>query len=427
MFGDGASSVNEGKPDQMGNAVLWGKTAEAGRFAGGVAARCDVVVVGGGYTGLATALFAAEAGLSVQLLEAGEIGAGGSGRNVGLVNAGLWLPPAELEAAAGRAFLDLFADAPGLVFELIEKHQIRCEATREGTLHAAHSAGGLEGLRGRHAAWAARGAPVELLGAEEMYAATGCRAFPGGLLDRRAGTVNPLGYARGLAWAATAAGAAIAEGVPVTGLRRDGAGWVVSFDGGAVQAGAVVLATNAYSAELRPEVARCFSVIHYQQLATEPLGAAAAHVLPGRQGLWDTGLVMKSLRKDAAGRLVLGTMGRLEGTAEAGASVDWARRVLRKWYPELAEVRFEAAWDGQIAMTPDHLPRILQLDEGLYCPVGYNGRGVTTGTVFGRALAGMLAEGGGPLPMPLTGPEAVAFRGLRGKVVDWAAAVTLRL
>lgn len=410
------------------NGVLWDRTAEVSALAGMVMPRCDLVVVGGGYTGLSTALFAAEAGLSVQVLEAGQVGSGGSGRNVGLVNAGLWLPPAELEAAAGRPFLDLFADAPGLVFDLIEKHQIRCEATREGTVHAAHATSGLAGLKARHAAWAARGAPVEMLDAEGAWRVTGTRAFAGGLLDRRAGTVNPMGYARGLAWAAQAAGARIAEGTPVIGLRRDGQGWVVSFDGGAVEARSVVLATNAYSAVLRPEVARCFSIIRYQQLATEPLGARAAHVLPGRQGLWDTGLVMRSLRKDALGRLVLGTMGRLEGDSQAGASLAWARRTLRTWYPELGEVSFEAAWDGQIAMTPDHLPRILKLDDGLYCPLGYNGRGITTGTVFGRALAEMLA-GGDPerLPLPPVPPSPVAFRGLRGRVVDWAAAVKLRL
>ncbi|MEQ5869839.1 FAD-binding oxidoreductase [Sagittula sp. NFXS13] len=408
--------------------VLWDRTAESVGSRDDMRTRCDVAVVGGGFTGLSVALFAAQAGLSVQVLEAGRVGAGGSGRNVGLVNAGLWLPPAELEQALGPAFLSLFADAPGVVFDLIERHQIRCEARRDGTLHAAHAVSGMKGLAARHDAWAARGAPVSLLNSDAMAEAVGTRAFAGGLLDRRAGTVNPMGYARGLARAARSAGARVAEETPVSGLSRDGSGWRVDTAQGAVLAKTVVLATNAYSAALRPEVAQCFSTIRFQQLATPPLGAQAAHILPGGQGLWDTGLVMRSLRKDAVGRLIVGTMGRLDGDAALGASRQWAARTLRRWFPELGDVTFEAAWDGQIAMTPDHLPRILKLDQGLYCPIGYNGRGITTGTVFGRALAELLA-GGDPqaLPLSLSAPSPVRMRRLRGGMIDLAAAVKLRL
>lgn len=414
----------------MTERVLWQDTAAAGTF-GDAPRDCDLVIVGGGFTGLACALFAAQAGLSVTLLEAAQIGAGGSGRNVGLVNAGLWLPPDDLLATLGPVigprFLQTFSDAPGLVFELIERHQIRCEARREGTLHAAHAMAGLKGLQARHAAWGRLEAPVDLLDAEAMAEATGTRAFAGGLLDRRAGTVNPMGYARGLARAAQAAGARIIEALPVTALSRDGTGWRIDTGQGALCAGKVVLATNAYSAQLRPEVARCVSIIRYQQVATAPLGARAAHILRGGQGLWDTGLVMRSLRKDAEGRLILGTMGPLHGDAASGASRTWAARRIREWFPKMGNVSFDHAWDGRIAMTPDHLPRILRLDEGLFCPVGYNGRGITTGTVFGRALAEMLAGQGDALPLPLTDPEPIRFRRLRGQAIDLAASVKLRL
>ena len=77
---------------------------------------------------------------------------------------------------------------------------------------------------------------------------------------------------------------------------------------------------------------------------------------------------MTSLRRDAAGRLMIGSMGRLIGTAERGLSRRWAERRIARLFPELGPVRFEAAWDGEIAMTPDHLPRIYRLAEGLYTP-----------------------------------------------------------
>src|SRR5690606_20880584 len=116
--------------------------------------------VGGGYTGLAAALHLAEAGTAVTLLEAAEIGFGGAGRNVGLVNAGMWVMPdtlvETLGEARGEALLGLLGDGPRQVFDLIEKHGIACEAVRRGTLHCAVGKSGLEELRQRSEQWLRR-------------------------------------------------------------------------------------------------------------------------------------------------------------------------------------------------------------------------------------------------------------------------------
>ncbi len=381
----------------------------------------DVAIVGGGYTGLSTALHGAERGLDCLVMEAERIGHGGSGRNVGLVNAGVWHQPAAVRAALGPTygprFVERFGSAPDRVFDLIERHQIRCEAVRNGTIHAAHAPSGLDGLRGRHAEWKRLGAPVEMLGPDEVAALTGTRAFAGGLLDRRAGTVNPMGYARGLARAARGAGARIATGVRATGLTRESAGWVVETDRGEVRAGAVVLATNAYTGGLWPSLDRVFTPIPFFQIATAPLGERAGAVLPGRHGVWDTGQIMTSLRKDAAGRLILGSMGRVMGDARHGLSRRWAEKRLRQLFPGLGPVDFEEAWHGEIALTPDHLPRIHELAEGLYTPIGYNGRGITTGTIFGEAMADLLT-GMDParLPLPMRDVGAVPGAGLRARL-----------
>ena len=104
-------------------------------------------------------------------------------------------------------------------------------------------------------------------------------------------------------------------------------------------------------------------------------------------------------------------MGTVVGSVGRGLSQRWAKKQLARLFPALGSVVFEDAWHGQIAMTPNHLPRIHQLDRGLYTAIGYNGRGITTGTLFGEAMAGLLA-GADPadLPLPIT-DMAAAPRG----------------
>ncbi|MEM1364013.1 MAG: FAD-binding oxidoreductase [Pseudomonadota bacterium] len=367
-------------------------------------AHVDVAIVGGGYTGLSTALHCAERGLSAQVLEANHLGFGGSGRNAGLVNAAAWLPPAKVREKLGKTygprFLERFGSGPRIVFDLIEKHQIRCEATRAGTIHAAHAPSGFRELQDRHKVWADLGEPVHLIDREGVADLVGTRHFYGGLLDHRAGTINPMGYCRGLARAALGAGAKISTGLRVTGLKQSEGRWRVETTHGVVYAPNVVLGTNAYTDDLWPGLNKVFTPIHYVQFATEALGPEAAHILPGRQGLWDTGTIMFSYRRDAKDRLIVGTMGRVIGSKDSGLTRRWASKMIGRVFPELRKVAFEEAWHGRIAMTADHLPKIHQLADGLWTPIGYNGRGIGTGTVFGQALAELLT-GTAPKDLPL--------------------------
>lgn len=385
----------------------------------------DVAIVGGGFTGLSTALHCAQKGLTSHVLEANHIGFGGSGRNVGLVNAALWLPPAKvrqkLGATYGDRFLNRFCEGPSVVFELIKKHQMRCEVTRTGTIHAAHGPSGVTDLKERHAEWQRLGEPVDWLDATDVFEMTGTNAFLGGLLDHRAGTINPMGYCRGLARAAVAAGATIACPARVNKLRRHGNLWRLNSSIGSLQAKTVVLGTNAYTDDLWPGLKRVFTTIHYLQMATEPLSTAAEHILPGRQGVWDTGQIMFNIRRDANDRLLIGTMGRIIGSKESGVTQRWAQKRIQKIFPELGPIKFENAWHGQIAMTPDHLPRVHELAPGLWTAIGYNGRGITTGTLFGISIADLLT-GMDPseLPLPVTNMKDARRRGLTSRVYDVA-------
>ena len=131
---------------------------------------------------------------------------------------------------------------------------------------------------------------------------------------------------------ARAAGARIVENVRVTKLTREGPAWRLRSDAGEIRADSVILATNAYSDGLWPGLARSFIPIRFFQLATAPLGDRARSILPGGEGVWDTARVMFSLRRDVAGRLILGSMGSLIG-GDAGLSRRWAARSPCRAYP----------------------------------------------------------------------------------------------
>ncbi|MBB4568010.1 NAD(P)/FAD-dependent oxidoreductase [Rhizobium leucaenae] len=379
----------------------------------------DVVVVGGGYTGLSSALHLAEAGIKVVLLEANEIGFGGAGRNVGLINAGMWVMPEDLPGVLGPVYgerlLELLGEAPKLVMALIEKHRIACELERNGTLHCAVGPEGLKEIEERARQWGKRGAPVIVLDADETARRVGSSAYAGALLDMRAGTLQPLAYVRGLAHAGSKAGVVIHTGSRVTATEKNGGRWIVRTAGGNVSADWIIVATDAYSTGHWEQVRNEQVHLPYFNFATVPLGDhLRKSVLPGREGAWDTKDILSSFRMDQAGRLVFGSVGALRNTGLA-IHKNWARRSLRKLFPQLGDIAFESEWYGKIGMTDNALPRFHRFAPNVVGFSGYNGRGIAPGTVFGKILSdhilGRVFEA--DLPLPLTDPSEPGFRALK--------------
>ena len=410
---------------------LWERTAPAAPATEPLMAdvRADVVVVGCGYTGLSAALRLAEAGAKAVALEAVDVGFGGAGRNVGLVNAGMWILPSRVIDALGADYggraLDLLGNAPAAVWELIERQKIDCEPVRNGTLHCAVGRGGVEEIAERAKQWGARGAPVSALSAEEAAKRVGSTAYSGALLDMRAGTIQPLAYVRGLARAALAAGAAIHTRSAVRSAERTGEGWRVATDRGSVTADWIVVATDAYGGAPWPQPRREQIHLPYFNFATEPLSSELqASILPGREGCWDTNTILSSFRFDRAGRLVFGSVGALRGTG-LPIHAAWARRALKKLFPGIGAVTFEARWYGMIGMTNDAAPRFHRLADRVVAFCGYNGRGIGPGTVFGRTIAdhvlGRIAEK--DLPLPVSTPDSPALPALREAYYEAGAQV----
>lgn len=400
---------------------LWETTAPpappAGPLAGEV--EVDVAVVGGGFTGLSAALHLAEGGARVAVLEAVEVGFGAAGRNVGLVNAGLWVMPdvvvARLGADHGGRLLDLLGDGPRRVFDLVKRHAIACEAEPVGTLHCAVGLEGRREIEARAAQWQRRGAPVDLLDADETLVRVGGGRYSGALLDRRAGTVQPLAYARGLARAAQGAGARIFTGSPVLAAEAAGTGQVLRTPAGMVRADWVVVATDAYGVGPWEGLAREQVPLPYFNFATRPLPPQVlGSILPGREGAWDTRKVLSSFRLDHTGRLVFGSVGALRGTGLAVHRA-WALRAMRRIFPQVGDTLFEAGWYGRIGMTRDDLPRFHALARNVVAFCGYNGRGIAPGTALGAVLAEHVlgTRAAQDLPLPPSPVERPRWRAAR--------------
>ncbi len=371
----------------------------------------DVAIVGGGFTGLSVALHLAEAGIDTVLLEAHEPGWGASGRNGGQVNPGLKLDPdaivAKFGEAVGQELIDLSYGGPQALFDTIARHQIRCDARQQGTLRAARGAIAGEAVRASADQCIRRGMPVEWLDAEAMHRITGSDTYAGGMLDRRGGDVNPLALARGLAQAAANAGVRLHGGTRVTALRREGELWhLATGSGGTLSAKRVVLGTNGYSdRRLMPGLAQSVIPVFSSIVATGPLPSGLAEaMLPARCSVYEAGTITVYYRIDQQGRLVLG--GR--GPQRPIGSVDPVRYLIRhaeRLWPGLrGAVTWTHGWNGQLAMTRDHLPHLHTPAPGLYALLGYNGRGVALSHALGKALAAALATGA---RMPLPGTPVV--------------------
>ena len=375
----------------------------------------DVAVIGGGYTGLSAALHLAQAGTDVALLEARDIGYGGAGRNVGLVNAGLWLMPEELLKLAGPKYgeklLDVLGDSPDLVFQLIKEHKIECEALRNGTLHCADSKSGYKALLQREAQWQKRGAPVRLLERDEAIAKTGSHSFSGALLDKRAGIIQPLSYAYGLAGAALKAGAQLYGHSPVIGHAKNRNGYRLTTPGGTLTANSVIVAVHAYPEFAFKSYKKSMIWMNFFQFATPPLSKDILKtVLPERQGAWDTNLILSSYRLDAAGRLIVGSVGTVKGYAFT-LHENWVKRTIARTFPQVGAVPLEYGWYGTFAMNSNHIPRVHLLDENMVMVTSYNGRGIGPGTVFGKLLAEYIKSGSAEkIPLPVSKTETIKSR-----------------
>lgn len=385
---------------------LWAATAPPGPPAPPLegTTQADVAVIGAGYTGLAAALHLAEAGSRVVVLDAGEPGWGASGRNGGQVIPGLKYDPDELEARFGPEhgprLVQFAGNAADLVFSLIERHNIACDPIRTGWLQPAHSPAALVSVQRRAEQWARRGADVAILDRARMAGMLGSEAYCGGWINRRAGNIQPLAFARGLATAAIAKGAVIHGATPAQTIRREERQWRIETPGGSVLADTALICTNGYTDALFPGLEREVISTNSYQAATRPLPERIrATILPGGQAASDSRRVLLYFRLDRDGRFIIGGRGTAVDDPDPGR-FERLRGAARAIYPQLGEAEWGNHWSGRVAFTVDHLPHLAELGPGLIAGLGYQGRGVAMATNVGKLMADRLL-GLRPQEMPL--------------------------
>lgn len=395
--------------------------------------RADVAVVGGGFTGLSTALHLAEKGAKVVLLEAEEPGWGASGRNGGQVNPGLKHDPDTVERDfgpdLGRRMNTLAGAAPQYVFDLIQRHGIACEARRNGTLRAAIAPKHAAAVRVTVEQMRRRQAPVELLSGKELADMTGTERYQVALFDPRGGDLNPLSYARGLARAAMGAGAAVHGRTRATNLRKQAELWQVTTPSGTVTAPQVVLATNGYTDDLWPALRRSVVPVFGAIAATAPLPDSVVRaVMPSRAVLYESGAITVYYRVDAGGRLLIGGRGpqtEISSTAPLSHLLNYAHKL----WPALKDVAWTHAWGGRLAMTQDSYSHWHEPAKGVMACLAYNGRGVAMATTMGALMAKRILDPAAPCDMPITDLKPIPMHGLwplavrgailRGRISDF--------
>ena len=356
----------------------------------------DIVIIGGGLSGVSVAFHCAKLGLKACLLEKQTIGWGASGRNGGQVIPGLKELPEQVlnyfGKEMGKKIIALAGSAPDYVFDLIKMNNIDCSASQNGWIQASITNAGLDTNKSLVRQWKEYGAPVELLSTPEIRSLIGSDTYSSGILDLRGGKLHPLNYVIGLAHEAQNAGIPIFQECPVTSIKSKNGMYEINCPEGLINAEKVVLTTNAYGDLKTGTINRNIIPVQSVQVATAPLSDNVLKtILPKGQVVSDTRRLLKYFRIAEDGRLLMGGRG---GVSNRGTSIQIKnlKHSVKEMFPFIGEIKYDYSWGGNVALTLDHFPQISVFKNGIISLSGYNGRGVALTTVLGKVVAEFLNQ-----------------------------------
>ncbi|MGV2288640.1 FAD-binding oxidoreductase [Trinickia sp. YCB016] len=365
---------------------------------GPVEGSAEVVVIGGGFTGLSAALELAKRGVPVTVLEAGRIVGEASGRNGGHCNTGLAHDYAALAERIGaeraKEFYRAYESAVKTVESIVVDEQINCDFFHGGKIKLAAKPRHFDKLAKTYESLRANvDSNVELVPPERIRDEVGSDGFYGGLVQRNGAQMHMGKFGVGLAEAAARHGAQIFEHAPVTGLKHiSGETYEVTSERGTIRAGRVLVATGASQIGPLQWFRRRIAPVGSFIVATAPLATEQLDVLlPKRRAYVTTRHIGNYFRTTADNRLIFG--GRARFAMSNPSSDEKSGRILRaalaNYFPSLADVQIDYCWGGLVDMTADRLPRAGQ-HEGLFYSMGYSGHGVQMSVHMGRVMADVM-------------------------------------
>ncbi|RWA65252.1 FAD-binding oxidoreductase [Mesorhizobium sp.] len=355
---------------------------------------CDVVIIGGGFTGLSAAAHLAKAGTNVVLIEAHRFGDGASGRNGGQLGTGqrAWAEDLEAEYGFSRAksLFDLAEEAKTHLLDFAAANAIEIDYM-PGQLSVAHKRRYVDDYKAHAEIMASRfGYPhVSFMDANETAERLGSTRYFGGTRDTGTGHIHPLKLVIGTAKVAAAAGAHLFERMPSTGIAASGGKVRVTTAKGTISAEKCLIAVNAYGGNLEPVSASHIMPIGSFIGATVPLGAESK-VLPGGESVDDSRFVVRYFRRSKDGRLLFG--GREVYAVNDPKDIHiHIRRQIADLYPALKDVEITHGWGGYVGITVPRKPFVREVMPNVISMGGYSGHGVTLSNFFGKLYAETVA------------------------------------
>ncbi|RUW94427.1 FAD-binding oxidoreductase [Mesorhizobium sp. M7A.F.Ca.US.010.02.1.1] len=355
---------------------------------------CDVVIVGGGFTGLSAAAHLAKAGTNVVLIDAYRFGDGASGRNGGQLGTGQRAWAEDLEAEYGlaraKALFDLAEEAKAHLLEFTAANQIDIDYM-PGQLSVAHKPRYVDDYKAHAEIMASRFSypHISFMDARETAERLGSTAYFGGTRDTGTGHIHPMKLVIGTARVAALAGAQLFEGTPSTGIISSGGKVKVSTPKGTISAQKCLIAVNAYGGTLEPVSAAHIMPIGSFIGATVPLGADS-DVLPGGEAVDDSRFVVRYFRRSKDGRLLFG--GReVYGVNDPKDIHIHIRRQVAELYPALGDVEITHGWGGYVGITVPRKPFVREVMPNVISAGGYSGHGVMLSNYFGKLYAETVA------------------------------------
>ncbi|WP_322495226.1 FAD-dependent oxidoreductase [Chloroflexus sp.] len=382
-------------------------------------ATAEVVVVGAGVVGAATALWLARAGLQPLVIDRQGPAAGATGNNGGLLSAGLaenyLAATARHGHEAARELYALSLAGQRLLVELIEQERIDCDLRLHGNVNIAIGEAQLSIAATTVSALQADGFPAALLdrdATQEMVGIPLGAAVTGARLNPAAGTLHSAKLVHGLLTAAHRYGARFSWGITVQGIASDAGRLRLLTDRGAISTAAAVIAINAWSGEVVPELAQRIKLVRGQALCTVPVepfiacGFGASLTPTGEYGQQLPGgqVLFGGCRAIAPDHDVGAIPG--EVSPEVQNAIEAS---LGRLFPTLAGIAIERRWSGAMAFTADYLPIVTNPASGLFAIGGFSGHGMPFAAIVGRHLAEAVQTGTMPAALSLLGMERVTL------------------